>query len=38
MQEQQCGFSQASRNAVNLRAIPKHAIIILQVYNIREII
>jgi len=36
MQQQQCGFSQSSRNAV--QAIPKHAIIIFQICSIREII
>jgi len=39
MQQQQCSFSQAVRNAVYFQAIPKHAIIILQVHYVtREII
>jgi len=36
MQQQKCGLIQAGRNAV--QAIPKHAIIILKIYNIRKII
>jgi len=39
MQQQECRFGQASRNAVYFRlAIPKHAIVIFQVYKIRETI